>query len=94
MTASATRPGWVFLTVTFVVAAVDAVLPLFNRFLCSVGEYDDAIGCTDWPADAPWIGSGVMLLVGLAAWKVRDVPLLLLGVAAAVGFGLWGWSAF
>ena len=89
------RPrGWVFVLVTVVVAAVDALLPLFNRVVCAIGEWDDARGCTDWPADAPWIGAGMMLVFGFWAWRLRSLTFLLAGVAVAAGFGLWGWGTY
>ncbi len=88
------RPVWLFAVVTVLVAGVDAVLPLVNRFACAVGEWDDARGCTDWPADAPWIGAGVMVIIGVAAGLVRSRALLALGVLPAVALGLWGWSAY
>ena len=92
--APARPPGWVFAVVTAVAAAIDALLPLFNRFACAVGEHDDAIGCTNWPADAPWIGAGLMLVFGFWAWRLRSLTFLVAGVAVAAGFGLWGWSTY
>jgi hypothetical protein len=86
--------GWVVIAVTVVFTAIDAVLPLFNDLLCAVGEYDDSIGCHDWPANAPFIGAALMPLFGYLAWRWQSRPLLIIGVGWAVAFGLWGWSTY